>query len=57
MNFVSGKNSFGLKHIGSAMLNLEERHFFFLTLKFLRKHSSEGFRNKKVSNNNNHDNW
>ena len=31
MNFVSGKHSFWLKHIGSAMLNLEEIHFFFLT--------------------------
>lgn len=29
MNFISGKHSFWLKHIGSAMLNLEEIHFFF----------------------------
>ena len=31
MNFVNGKHSFWLNHIGSAMLNLEEIPFFFLT--------------------------
>ena len=46
MNFVSGKHSFWLNHIGSAMLNLEEIHFFFFDSSFSEKTPSEDFRNK-----------
>lgn len=55
MNFVNEKN-LELKHIWSAMLNLKEMYFFFLTPHFLGNLSLKVLE-IKVGNNNNHDSW